>query len=310
MPNFLNNIVRWFDSGNISVNDPPENKKIDLLRILPFILLHLSCFTVILVGYSTTALMTAVILYFLRMFAITAFYHRYFSHRTFKTSRVCQFIFAILGASAAQRGPIWWASHHRHHHRYTDQVIDQHSPKQHGFWWSHMGWFLTRRNFRTQHATTHDLMRFPELVFLDRFDILVPSLLATLLFVTGYLLAMYFPALGTNGLQLLVWGFCISTIVTMHGTFMINSLAHHFGSRRYATNDESRNNFFLALLTLGEGWHNNHHHFPSSAKQGFYWWEIDITYYLLQLLEKFGIIWDLRVIPDKFRARHINKTTD
>ena len=113
----------------------------------------------------------------------------------------------------------------------------------------------------------------------------------------GAWLARTHPQLGTSGLQLVVWGFCISTVALWHSTFTINSLAHRFGTRRYATRDDSRNNFWLALLTFGEGWHNNHHHFPVAARQGFYWWEIDIAYYGLRALAAAGIIWDLRAVP-------------
>jgi len=299
----LARLIQWFDAGKVNTvpESPEADNAIDLLRIIPYIFLHLACLGVFWVGCSTTAVVTALLLYALRVFAITGFYHRYFSHRTFKTSRVAQFVFAVLGASSAERGPIWWAAHHRDHHRYSDQPEDAHSPKQHGFWWSHMLWFLSNQNVKTKFDCVPDLVKFPELMFLDRFDKLVPVALAILLFFLGHLLAIYNPALGTNGLQMLFWGFFISTIAVMHATFSINSLTHCFGSRRYPTKDDSRNNFWLALLTFGEGWHNNHHHFPGSVHQGFYWWEIDITYYVLRLLAALGIIWDLRKVPMEIR---------
>jgi stearoyl-CoA desaturase (delta-9 desaturase) len=230
------------------------------------------------------------------MFAITAFYHRYFSHRSFRTSRAAQFVFALLGAAAVQRGPLWWASQHRHHHAYADQETDIHSPR-HGFFWSHVGWFLTRANFRTREKLVRDLARYPELRWLDRYDVAVPTLLGVLLYALGAWLEQTAPQLGTSGVQLFVWGFCISTVALYHATFAINSLAHRFGTRRYATRDDSRNNFWLALLTFGEGWHNNHHRFPAAARQGFRWWEIDLSYYGLRLLAAFGVIWDLRPVP-------------
>lgn len=294
---YLSKLCLWFDSGHASHKHQADDS-VDLLRILPFIFLHLACFAAFWTGISATAVITAILLYFIRIFAITGFYHRYFSHRTFKTSRAWQFVFAVLGASATQRGPLWWASHHRHHHRYSDQPEDSHSPKIRGFWWSHAGWFLSSKNFGADYSRVTDLAKFPELVFLDRFDILVPLLLAISLFLTGHLLAIYCPSLHTNGFQLLVWGFFISTVFVMHATFSINSLAHLFGSRRYRTEDDSRNNFWLALLLLGEGWHNNHHHYPGAARQGFFWWEIDITYYLLRLLAVFGIVKELRAVPE------------
>jgi stearoyl-CoA desaturase (delta-9 desaturase) len=245
------------------------------------------------VGVSATALAVAAGLFALRLFAITAFYHRYFSHRAFRTSRAAQFVFALLGTLAAQRGPLWWASHHRHHHAHADQPEDAHSARRHGIAWSHAGWFLAPANFRTRDGRVLDLARFPELRLLDRFDVAMPLLLAA--------------ALLAIDVQLFVWGFCVSTVALYHATFTINSLAHRYGSRRYATADDSRNNFWLALLTFGEGWHNNHHHYPRAARNGFYWWEVDLTWYGLKLLAALGLIWDLRPVPAHVRdARAVN----
>ncbi|MEN9966158.1 MAG: hypothetical protein RL416_315 [Pseudomonadota bacterium] len=289
-------IIAWFDShANTETKSNPE--KIEFIRILPFILLHLACLTVFFVGFSATALIIAALLYALRMFAITGFYHRYFAHKAFKTSRPVQFIFAFLAASSAQRGPLWWASHHRHHHAYSDKPDDSHSPVQRGFFWSHISWFLTNKNFTPKNERVKDLLIYPELKFLDRFDVIAPLFLAISLYVLGAALENYAPHLDTSGLQLLVWGFVISTVVLYHMTFTVNSLAHVWGKRRFNTSDQSRNNSLIALLTLGEGWHNNHHHFPSAARQGFYWWEIDLTYYGLKILSALGLIWDLRKVP-------------
>ena len=290
-------LLAWFDSAAVQVPDNASHKDIDWLRTVPFIGMHLACLGVFWVGWSPIAVAVAVALYLVRMFAITGFYHRYFSHRSFKTSRFLQFIFALIGASSVQRGPIWWAAHHRHHHATTEQASDAHSPVQHGLWWSHTGWFLSLHNFRVQEERVVDLRRFPELRFLDRFDILVPISLALGLFFTGTFFESLVPALETTGTQMLVWGFFISTVVLYHGTFTINSVAHRWGTRRYATADNSRNNVWLALLTLGEGWHNNHHHYPVSVKQGFYWWEIDVTYYLLRGMAALGLVWDLKPVP-------------
>ena len=232
-----------------------------------------------------------------RSFAITAFYHRYFSHNAFRTTRAAQFVFALLGASAVQRGPLWWASHHRHHHAHSDQPTDTHSPLQRGFWYSHFGWFLTSKGFVSDQRLIKDLLRFPELRFLDRFDLLVPVALGALMFGLGALLQQRHPELGTSGGQMLVWGFFISTVVCWHATYTINSLSHVFGRQRYRTTDTSRNNWLLAILTLGEGWHNNHHYYPNSTRQGFYWYEYDITFYILKVLSWFGLVWDLKPVP-------------
>ncbi len=303
---FWHGVLRWFDNeaggaADTSADGADAGHKIEWTRLLPFIALHIACFGVLFVGVSATAVTVAVALYVLRMFAITGFYHRYFSHRAFRTSRTMQFIFALLGASGVQRGPLWWASHHRHHHAHADDPADAHSPRQHGFLWSHMGWFMAKKNFPVLTERVGDLARFPELRFLDRYDALIPTVLGLTLFAGGSLLAHFAPALNTSGAQLVVWGLCISTIALYHATFSINSFAHGFGTRRYATRDDSRNNPLLALLTLGEGWHNNHHHFPGAARQGFYWWELDITYLGLRGLAALGLIWDLKQVPAQMR---------
>lgn len=294
-------VVRWFDTSAVDAPDAAVADRIDWLRVVPFIGLHVACLGVIWVGFSWFALGVAVALYAIRMFAITGFYHRYFSHRSFKTSRVLQFVFGIVGASSVQRGPLWWAAHHRHHHRHSDQPQDLHSPVQHGFLRSHMGWFMTPRAFGIDWKAIPDLARYPELKFLDRFDILVPVALALGLFLLGGWLEHAAPALQTSGPQLLIWGFFVSTVVLFHATVTINSLSHVWGSRRYQTRDQSRNNPWLALLTFGEGWHNNHHHYPGSVRQGFYWWELDLTYYALKLMSWVGLVWDLKPVPERIR---------
>ncbi|MGH8124384.1 MAG: acyl-CoA desaturase [Rhodanobacteraceae bacterium] len=295
----------WVDASAGSDGDSRADR-IDWLRAAPFVALHLGCLGVLWVGVSPAALIVAVVLYVLRMFALTGFYHRYFSHRTFRTSRVVQFVFAVLGASCVQRGPLWWAAHHRTHHRKADTELDPHSPTIHGFLWSHMGWFLTPRAFRTDLTRVPDLAKFPELRWLDRFDIAVPVLLAIALYLFGALLAHFAPALHTDGAQMLVWGFFVSTVVLFHVAVTINSLAHRFGSRRFDTKDNSRNNAVLALLTFGEGWHNNHHFFPGSARQGFRWWEVDFTWYGLKLMAWLGLVHDLHPVPAwvMTKARH------
>jgi len=300
---WIGSLIRWVDNDaiEIEVSGNLNDQKIDWLRTVPFVIMHLGCLLVFWVGVSPVAIAVAVGLFFIRMFAITGFYHRYFSHKAFRTSRPVQFLFALIGACSVQRGPVWWAAHHRHHHVYSDQEPDVHSPVQRGFIWSHMGWFLCRVNFKTRSELVKDWLKFPELAFLDRFDSLVPTLFAISLYCLGAFLASYHPGLGTDGMQMLVWGFFISTVVLYHSTFTVNSLAHVWGNRRYKTQDDSRNNLFLALLTLGEGWHNNHHHYPGSARQGFYWWEIDITYYILILMAKLGLIWDVRPLPTVHR---------
>ena len=251
---------------------------------------------------ATVAVWTAVALYVLRCFALTAVYHRYFSHRTYRLNRFWQTVFAVLGNSAVQRGPLWWAAHHRHHHSTADTDKDVHSPVVHGFWWSHVLWLMTPASFATRMERVPDWAKYRELRFLNRFSILVPLLFLGLLYAAGELLAVHLPGTGTSGLQMVVWGFVISTVVLYHATFTINSLDHLIGRRRFDTTDRSRNNWVLALLTFGEGWHNNHHRYPTSARQGFYWWELDLTYYILRALSWIGIVRDLRPVPQRVLA--------
>lgn len=291
-------IFHWFDNSQVELDSPNQapNSQIDWPRVIPFIAIHLTCLFAFITGVSWIAIIICLASYFIRMFAITAFYHRYFSHKTFKTSRVMQAIFGFIGASSTQRGPLWWAAHHRHHHIHSDTDADAHSPK-HGFIKSHMTWFLNKKHFPTQHQRVKDLNQYPELRFLDRYDILPPILYAVVILLIGIYIETAHPELGASRWQILIWGFFISTILLSHITFCINSLAHKLGTQRFNTGDDSRNNFVLAILTLGEGWHNNHHQYPGSIKQGVRWWEIDISYYILKLFEKLGLIWDLRYAP-------------
>lgn len=298
----LRAVARWLDSeAGSTPKEQALEKEVDWLRILPFVILHVACLGIIWVGWSWAAVAVAAGLYLVRMFAITAFYHRYFSHRAYKAGRFWQFLFAVVGNSSAQRGPLWWAAHHRHHHRYADQEEDVHSPVRDGFWWSHMIWLTTQANFPTRKKYVQDWAKFPELVWINRFDTVVPLLLALSLYAVGEWLAFQAPHLGTNGPQMLIWGFFVSTVVLFHGTCTINSLDHMIGTRRYETTDTSRNNPVLALITLGEGWHNNHHYYAVSARQGFFWWEIDITYFVLVFLSWLGIVRDLRPVPKVVR---------
>jgi stearoyl-CoA desaturase (delta-9 desaturase) len=252
---------------------------------IPFILVHLGCFAAIWTGVTWQALVICVTLYWLRIFVIGAGYHRYFSHRSYTTSRAFQFVLALMCQTTAQKSVIWWASKHRHHHLHSDTEHDVHSPRHHGFIYSHLGWIFARKHTDPDFAKVADLTRYPELMWLHKVEVLPAVVLAGLCYL----------AAGWSGL---VVGFLWSTVLVYHGTFCINSLAHVSGSKRYVTGDDSRNNFLLAIVTMGEGWHNNHHAYQSSVRQGFKWWEIDPTYYLLCALSWIGLVWDLKTPPE------------
>jgi len=253
-----------------------------------FALVHAAALGVIAIGFSWEGVALCLASYYLRMFAITAGFHRYFSHRTYRLGRVPQFLLAFLGQTAAQKGVLWWASNHRHHHKYSDRPEDIHSPLQGGLWWSHMGWILSPDYVETDLSRVPDLAKYPELRWLDRHEY-VPTFL--------YAVALSF-AFGPVGL---FYGYLLSTVLLWHGTFSINSVMHVFGRRVFATTDDSRNSFLFALVTMGEGWHNNHHWAPGSAAQGFRWWEIDASYYLLWLGEKLGLLRELHRPPQRWR---------
>jgi len=261
-----------------------KGERFSLVHCAPFVLVHLAVLGVFLVPFRWWYPVLALSLYAVRMFFVTAGYHRYFSHRTFKTTRVFQYILAVSAQTSLQKGVLWWAAHHRHHHRFSDLEEDIHSPSLKGFWWSHLGWILSKRYNGTRQELIPDLARYPELRWLNKNHIVPGAVMGTLLFLAG-------------GMGVFLWGFCVSTVLLWHGTFTINSLCHVFGRRRYKTTDTSKNSLVLALITLGEGWHNNHHHYMSSVRQGFFWWEIDCTYYVLKALSWVHIVWDLKMPP-------------
>ena len=262
-----------------------DDQGIDWPKTIPFVAVHIAAVVgVIGLGWSWRGLALAVGLYYVRMFFVTAGYHRYFSHRSFQTSRSMQLLFALGAMTSSQKGVLWWASHHRTHHKFSDQPGDVHSALHHGFWWSHVGWILSRKHATTSTSRVKDLAKYPELVWLDTWWWIPPTAFAVVLFLVG-------------GWFALVWGFFVSTTILWHGTFTINSLTHLFGSRRYATTDNSRNSPILAAITLGEGWHNNHHYYQRATRQGFFWWEIDPTYMVLRTMAALGVVWALHEPP-------------
>lgn len=249
--------------------------------VVPFFLLHLAALGVLLVPFHWQYLVLMAATYLVRMLGVTAGYHRYFSHRSYKLNRFFQFLLAFLAQTSAQKSVLWWAAHHRTHHQHSDKEPDIHSPGLRGFWWAHAGWVISNEYDDYDRRLIQDFSKFPELRFLDRYHWLPTALMGAGLYLAG-------------GMGVFLWAYVVSTVVLYHATFCINSMAHLWGTRRFATTDDSRNNFILALVTLGEGWHNNHHRFMYACRQGILWWEVDFTYYVLRILSWLGIVRDLR----------------
>jgi len=274
-----------------------KKRELGWIVSLPFYGVHVAAVVgVALLGFSWKGLALAVALYYVRMFGVTGGYHRYFSHRTYRTSRAFQFFLAVLAQSSLQKGALWWAAHHRVHHKFSDGPEDPHSFREKGLWYSHVGWILSRDTEETDYKQIPDLARYPELRWLNKYHVVPGVALAVGLFLVGS-----WPAL--------VWGFLVSTVALWHGTFTINSLSHWWGKRRYETTDDSKNNPVLAIVTMGEGWHNNHHYYARSCRQGFFWWEIDLTYYVLKALSFVGIVWDIHVPSEKVKAGQLDVKT-
>lgn len=262
---------------------------------VPFALMHVAALGAFFIPFEWQWFWLCVGTYYFKMFGITAGYHRYFSHKTFKTSRIFQFVLALIGIISFQKGPLWWAAHHRTHHKYSGLEGDVHAPEQKGFVWAHLGWIFKPENDITQFHLIRDFAKYPELRWLNRYHLVPGIAFAFLLFAWG-------------GWPAVIWGFCVSFVASSHCTFLVNSVCHIFGQRRYQTKDNSRNNWWVAILTLGEGWHNNHHYYQNSARQGFYWWEYDASYYILKMLSWMGIVWDLKEPPAWVYERNLVET--
>jgi stearoyl-CoA desaturase (delta-9 desaturase) len=248
-------------------------------------------------GVTWHAITICLASYFIRHLGLVLGFHRYFAHRSFKTSRPMQFLLALYGTLCFEKGVLWWAQTHRYHHRHADKPEDLHSPRHQGFLYSHSGWFLDASNRHADLSQIPDLAKFPELIWVDKWSRWIVILFAIAMFIF----------LGWTGL---VWGFFVSTVMIWHTTHMIQSVSHAFGGyRRFPTDDDSRNHWWLGVIALGDGWHNNHHYYPSSARQGFAWWEIDITYYILKIMSWMGLVWDLHVPPARVLRGEISASS-
>jgi stearoyl-CoA desaturase (delta-9 desaturase) len=305
--------------GNPTILAPENRRKPILKQEIAFAVVHLIPLAAIFTGATLFDWMVCIFLYAFRMFWVTGGYHRYFAHKSYKTSRWFQFVIAFMAMTSAQKGVLWWAAHHRHHHRHSDTPKDPHSMLIYGFWYSHVGWIVGPDFKETDYKTIGDYAKYPELVWLNKHYLYPPVTLALIVTAVGAWVNGGSPLLmfTHHGLSTLLIGFFLSTVILYHGTFSINSIMHHFGKQRYQSGDESKNSLWLALLTLGEGWHNNHHYYEVASRQGFFWWEIDITYYCLRALAAVGLIWDLKEVPkhilhskNKEHAQELRKQLD
>ena len=262
------------------------------ISIIVFWTVQVSAVLAVLVPFSWAMAGLWAVSHFLRAIGLTLSFHRYFAHRTFQMNRAARFVWALIGTAAMQKGPLWWAGHHVNHHKFADREGDPHSPAITGFYHAHIGWFLNDARHDRLEATNPVLRDFssaPEIVWLDRYHFVPPLALAVGLFLSG-------------GLQWLVWGFCVPTVTLAHSTFAINTVNHMFGSRRFDTIDDSRNNVLTAFFAAGEGWHNNHHRYQRAARNGFFWWEFDPTWYVIKLMAAVGLAWDVQAVPARIYA--------
>ena len=218
-------------------------------------------------------------------FGISLGYHRLHTHRSYKVPRLLEYFFAVCGTVTLEGGPIFWVAVHRIHHQKSDQPGDPHSPRE-GAWWSHMGWILfgeaKHNNTRLMAKYAPDLAKDRFYVWLNDYHWIPPVIVGLMLLVVG-------------GLPMFLWGGCLRTVVGLHATWAVNSVTHLWGSRRFATRDDSRNNWWVALFTFGEGWHNNHHAHPSSARHGLAWYELDISWITIKFLKHLGVARSVRV---------------
>jgi stearoyl-CoA desaturase (delta-9 desaturase) len=257
------------------------------ITMVVFWVVQVSALLVFVVPFSAGYIGLWAVSHFLRAVGLTLAFHRYFAHRAFQMNRVARFVWACIGTAAMQKGPLWWAGHHVNHHRFADREGDPHSPMISGVYYAHIGWFLNDAKHNVIEASNpviRDFSKAPEILWLDRLFFVPPILLALAIYLAG-------------GMPWLVWGFCLPTVTLAHATFAINTVNHLFGSRRFDTIDESRNNVVTALFAAGEGWHNNHHRYQRAARNGFYWWEFDPTWYVIRLMEMVGLAWDVQPVP-------------
>lgn len=260
-----------------------------IVQIVIFWSIQASALAVFFVPFTWGLVALWAVSHFLRAIGLTLAYHRYFAHRSFQMNRVARFFWAFVGTCAMQKGPIWWAGHHVNHHKFADREGDPHSPMVSGVYYAHIGWFLNdtkHDQLEANNPVVRDFSKAWEIAMLEKFHFIPPAILAVAMYAIG-------------GAPWLVWGFCLPTMTLAHATFCINTVNHLFGSRRFDTIDESRNNVFTAFFAVGEGWHNNHHRYQRAARNGFYWWEFDPTWYVIRAMAAVGLAWDVQPVPER-----------
>lgn len=272
----------------------PTQRRQARIVIIGMTIFHLGALGVLFTGASEVAVIAMIAYYLIRGFGVTGGFHRLLAHRAYKTGRVMQFLITLAGSLAVQGGPLWWVAHHRAHHRYTETDKDIHSPVTKGFWQAHIGWMGSPSSFNENGAGARDLHQYPELKFLQRHYAFIVLGQAAVIFLIGAAIGKLFPQSGTSGLQFLVWVYFFGTVALWHATFMVNSVCHTWGQRPFDAKDASTNNWLVVFLALGEGWHNNHHKFSNSARHGLLWWQFDLTWCVLVVLSKLGLVSDLK----------------
>ena len=262
-----------------------RDKGLNWPTIIVLLILHAGAVAALFMFSWANLAVTLFLLWFATGLGISMGYHRLHTHRSYQVPRALEYLFAVCGALTFEGGPIFWVATHRVHHQKSDRPGDPHSPRE-GAWWSHMVWMLVgeakHSNTRLMAKYAPDLAKDRFYVWLDHYHWLPNILLAGLLFAIG-------------GVPMVLWGVCLRVVIGLHATWLVNSATHMWGSRRFATHDDSRNLWWVALITFGEGWHNNHHAHPTSARHGLAWYEFDPSWLQIQILKRFGIAKSVKV---------------
>ncbi len=267
------------------VIDISNRQKMNWTTTIVLVLFHIGAVAALFM-FSWKAFLVSAALYWMAVgWGISLGYHRLHTHRSYKTPLIVEYFFALCGALTLEGGPIFWVATHRIHHQNSDHDGDPHSPRE-GTYWAHMGWIMTGK---AMHHDTSILKRYVPDLSKDKFHVALTTWHWVPQVVVGLIL------LAIGGWPYVLWGVFFRTVFGLHCTWAVNSATHLWGSRRFATRDDSTNNWWVAMFTWGEGWHNNHHAHPVSARHGLAWYEIDINYMGIKALEFLGLARDVKV---------------